>query len=143
MGVKERRARHHARTKSNFKTGGHNVDLVRDPNRSGNHRSIHGGHQTRQHVKRDGAASSSVMAMSHRTIERVIGRLLTDEELRLKFTRAPRQTVAELSEQGWELSRLEVDALLAIEIRLWSDVAARIDPRLQRCSLKTHDEETS
>ena len=83
------------------------------------------------------------MAMSHRTIERVIGRLLTDEELRLTFTRSPRQTVAELSEQGWELSRLEVDALLAIEIRLWSDVAARIDPRLQRCSLKTHDEETS
>ena len=81
------------------------------------------------------------MAMSHRTIERVIGRLLTDEELRLKFTRAPRQTVAELSEQGWELSRLEVDALLAIEIRLWSDVAARIDPRLQRCSLKAHDDE--
>jgi hypothetical protein len=50
------------------------------------------------------------------TIERVIGRLLTDEELRLTFTRSPRQTVAELSEQGWELSRLEVDALLATEI---------------------------
>ena len=80
--------------------------------------------------------------MSHRTIERVIGRLLTDEELRLKFTRSPRQTVAELSEQGWELSRLEVEALVAIDIRLWSDVAARIDSRLQRCSLKTHDDET-
>jgi AcrR family transcriptional regulator len=103
----------------------------------------HRGHQTRQHVKRDGAASSSVMAMSHRTIERVIGRLLTDEELRLKFTRSPRQTVAELSEQGWELSHLEVDALLATEIRLWSDVAPRIDPRLKRCCLKTQDDETS
>ncbi len=78
--------------------------------------------------------------MSHRTIERVIGRLLTDEELRLKFTRAPRQAVAELSEQGWELSRFEVDALLAIDVRLWSEVAAQIDPRLQRCSLKTQEE---
>ena len=47
----------------------------------------------------------------------------------------------ELHEQGWELSRLEVDALLAIEIGLWSEVAARIDPRLQRCSLKVHDRE--
>jgi hypothetical protein len=75
--------------------------------------------------------------MSQRTIERVIGRLLTDEELRLEFTRSPRQTVAELSEQGWELSRLEVDALLATDVRLWSDVADRIDPRLQRCSLKS------
>ena len=81
--------------------------------------------------------------MSHRIVERVIGRLLTDEELRLKFTRDPRQTVAELREQGWELSRFEVDALLAIEVRLWADVAARIDPRLQRCSLTSLDDETS
>jgi hypothetical protein len=77
--------------------------------------------------------------MSQRTIERVIGRLLTDEELRLKFSRSPGRTLAELNEQGWELSRLELDALLAIEIGLWSEVAARIDARLQRCSLKTHD----
>jgi hypothetical protein len=80
--------------------------------------------------------------MSHRTIERVIGRLLTDEELRLEFTRSPRRTLAELREQGWELSRLEVDALLTMEVGLWSDVAARIDPRLQRCSLKTQQDET-
>jgi hypothetical protein len=74
--------------------------------------------------------------MSHRAIERVIGRLLTDEELRHEFVRSPRRTLADLRRQGWELSRLEVDSLLAIDIGLWSDVAARIDPRLQRCSLK-------
>jgi hypothetical protein len=79
--------------------------------------------------------------MSQRTIERVIGRLLTDEELRREFTRSPRRTLVELNEQGWELSHLEVDALLAIDMGLWSHVAARIDPRLQRCSLKTHDGE--
>jgi hypothetical protein len=81
--------------------------------------------------------------MSHRTIERVIGRLLTDEELRFKFTRSPKGTLAELGEQGWELTRIEVDALLTMEIRLWSEVAARIDPRLQRCSLKFQEDETS
>jgi len=79
--------------------------------------------------------------MSQRTIERVIGRLLTDEELRREFTRSPKRTLKELNEQGWELSPFEVDALLAIEIGLWSQVAARIDPRLQRCSLKSHDRE--
>jgi hypothetical protein len=79
--------------------------------------------------------------MSQRSIERVIGRLLTDEELRLKFTRSPRRALAELIEQGWELSRFELDALLAIDSGLWPEVAARIDPRLQRCSLKTHDGE--
>jgi len=78
--------------------------------------------------------------MSHRTIERIIGRLLTDEELRRAFTRSPKRTLAELGEQGWELTRIEVDALLTMEIRLWSEVAARIDPRLQRCSLKNDEE---
>ena len=77
--------------------------------------------------------------MSQRTIERVIGRLLTDEELRHEFTRSPRRTLAELNEQGWDLSRIEVDALLATEVRLWSEAAARIDSRLQRCSLKASD----
>jgi hypothetical protein len=51
------------------------------------------------------------------------------------------RALGELSEQGWELTRLEVDALLAIEISFWSEVAARIDRRLQRSSLKTQDAE--
>jgi hypothetical protein len=55
------------------------------------------------------------MEVSQRTIERLIGRLLTDEELRLKF----------------------------IDLGLWSQVAAGIDPRLQWCSLKTEHDETS
>jgi hypothetical protein len=79
--------------------------------------------------------------MSHRTIERVIGRLLTDEELRLDFTRSPARTLAVLAEQGWELTRLEVDALMNIDVRVWADTAARIDSRLQRCSLKTSEED--
>ena len=79
--------------------------------------------------------------MSQRMIERVIGRLLTDEELRHEFIRAPRRTLAALNEQGWGLNSIEVDALLATETGLWSETAARIDSRLQRCSLKNHDAE--
>jgi hypothetical protein len=79
--------------------------------------------------------------LSHRTVERIIGCLLTDEELRLKFTRSPRRTLAELSERGWELSRLEIDALLATDITLWSVVAARIDSRLRRSRIETRDED--
>jgi hypothetical protein len=82
------------------------------------------------------------MVMSHRTIERVIGRLLTDEELRREFTRGPKRMLAALAEQGWELTRLEVDALITTDVGVWCDAAARIDPRLQRCSLKTHEEDT-
>ena len=76
-------------------------------------------------------------AMSHRTVERVIGRLVTDEEFRLEFTRAPKKTLAALAEQGWELTGVEVDALLHTDVRLWSDAATQIDARLRRCSLKT------
>jgi hypothetical protein len=79
--------------------------------------------------------------MSHRTIERVIGRLLTDEDWRREFSYAPRQTLVALAEQGWELSRLEVDALIRTDVRVWSDAAARIDSQLQRCSLKTRNHE--
>jgi hypothetical protein len=39
-------------------------------------------------------------------------------------------------EQGWELTAIEVDALVQTDTKLWSDSARRINPRLQRSSLK-------
>ena len=74
--------------------------------------------------------------MSQRTVERVVGRLITDEEFRVQFTRLPQQTLAALVEQGWELTAIEVDALVQTDTKLWSDGAHRINPQLQRCSLK-------
>jgi hypothetical protein len=74
--------------------------------------------------------------MSQRVVERVIGRLVTDEELRAEFTRAPRGTLEALCEQGWELNHTEVDALMSTDIGVWAEIASRIDSRLQRCSLK-------
>jgi len=78
--------------------------------------------------------------MSQRTVERLIGRLVTDEEVRLEFTRAPRETLATLADLGWELTGVEVEALLRTDIRLWADAAARVDPRLQCSSLKSGEE---
>ena len=77
--------------------------------------------------------------MSHRNVEQIIGGLLTDEDLRLEFLRAPDQVLERLIDQGWELSRLEVEGLIETNFKLWRAGAARIDPRLQRCSLKTSD----
>ncbi len=74
--------------------------------------------------------------MSQRTVERVVGRLITDEEFRVQFTRLPQHTLAALVEQGWELTAIEVDALVQTDTTLWSDGARRINPRLQRSSLK-------
>jgi hypothetical protein len=74
--------------------------------------------------------------MSQRIVERIIGRLATDEELRVEFTRAPRGTLDALRAQGWELNHAEIDALMRTDIGLWTEIAEHIDSRLQRCSLK-------
>ena len=74
--------------------------------------------------------------MSQRTVELVIGRLLTDEELRMHFAQDPIATLADFCERGFELTRGEIDALLQIDAKVWAQTAARIHPRLQRTSLR-------
>ena len=74
--------------------------------------------------------------MSQRNVEMLIGRLLTDEELRLRFVRQPFETLADLCQKGYELSRGEIDAFLTTDSEVWTSAAERISARLQRCSLR-------
>jgi hypothetical protein len=76
--------------------------------------------------------------MSQRNVELLIGRLLTDEDMRRQFMRKPAGAIEEFRRQGWELSQGEIDALTATDATMWSELAARIPSRLQRCSLKTY-----
>ena len=73
--------------------------------------------------------------MSQKTVHLVIARLLTDEDVRLQFLRDPLATLTGFHDQGFELTWDEIDALLQTDRELWASAAARIDPRLQRCSL--------
>ena len=75
--------------------------------------------------------------MSQRNVELFIGRLLTDGDLRQRFIDAPGPTIADYCDQGWELSRGEVDALVATDVRLWFIAAAGVPSRLRRCSLRS------
>ena len=75
--------------------------------------------------------------MSQKTVQFVIGWLLTDEELRRRFIERPRETLAEVREQGYELTPDEQDALARSEPAAWPSMARRIHPRLQRCSLRS------
>ncbi len=75
--------------------------------------------------------------MTQRNVEWLLGRLLTDEELRTDFIRHPANTLEELQRQGWELTATEVEALLSGDAAMWRDLARRIPSRLQRCSLRT------
>jgi hypothetical protein len=73
--------------------------------------------------------------MSQKTVQLLIGRIVTDEELRLRFVRQPLETLTDLREQGFELTASEIEALVETDRRFWNSAAARIHPRLQRCSL--------
>ncbi len=74
--------------------------------------------------------------MSQKTVHLVIAWLLTDEEVRLQFLAEPRATLDTFREQGFELTDGEMSALLDTDREFWAAGAERIDPRLQRCSMR-------
>ena len=74
--------------------------------------------------------------MSQKTVQLLMGRLLTDEELRLRFAERPLETLTELRDQGFDLTFDEIDAFARSDPQMWPAMARRIHPRLQRCSLK-------
>lgn len=73
----------------------------------------------------------------HRSIEILIGRLVTDEDFRAAFRRDPRAALVKASAWGLELSVGEVGALLDTDRTLWDRVARELDARLQKASLRT------
>jgi hypothetical protein len=73
--------------------------------------------------------------MSQRTVQLLIGQIVTDEDLRRQFLAAPAETLATIREQGFDLTRLEVEALIDTAPTTWETAARTIHPRLQRCSL--------
>ena len=72
-----------------------------------------------------------------RNIERLIGRLATDEDFRFAFQRNPQKTLNDAAAWGLDLSAIEVEAVLATDRTLWDRIAAELDSRLQKASLKT------
>ncbi len=79
--------------------------------------------------------------MSQRAVQLLIGQILTDEELRRRFVQRPEETLTELRDQGVELTKSEIDALVLTDRTLWEATAKRIHPRLQRCSLEPESHE--
>ena len=59
--------------------------------------------------------------MSQQHVESVIHRLLTDEELRVRFALDRLDTVAELVVGGVELTPEEIDLFVQSDVRLWFD----------------------
>ena len=73
--------------------------------------------------------------MAHRSIEILIGRLITDEAFRDMFIGDPAAALARFVESGHYVTDVEAAALSAIPRRVWHEMAQQIDPRLQKWSL--------
>jgi hypothetical protein len=71
-----------------------------------------------------------------RSVEVLVGRLITDEEFRSAFQRDPRGTLRAAAEWGLELTASELQALVAADHGMWDRFAEEIDGRLQKASLK-------
>jgi hypothetical protein len=74
--------------------------------------------------------------LSQRSIELLIGRLVTDEAFRLNFLKDPAKTLGVFIESGHELTNIEIQALAASSPMFWGEVAERLDPRLQKVTLQ-------
>jgi len=75
--------------------------------------------------------------MTHRNVETLIGRLVTDPQLRRRFTSDPEAVLRELGEQGLELNAVEREALASTDPRAIRSLAHSLDRRLRKASLET------
>ncbi len=73
--------------------------------------------------------------MAQRSVEILIGRLTTDEAFRTAYLTHPVAVLAEFTDQGHELTAVEVDAIVSTPAESWVRLAGAIDPRLQRAIL--------
>ena len=73
--------------------------------------------------------------MAQRTVQLIIGQILTDEEFRSDFLEWPLEALTSLRERGIDLTLVEIDALAQTDRRLWLIGAEWVDARLQRCRL--------
>ena len=70
--------------------------------------------------------------MSQKTVERILGKLATDEEVRQHFRSAPENALADLAGENDPLTPVESEALRALDADLLDRFADALDPRLQR-----------
>lgn len=81
--------------------------------------------------------------MSQRNVERLVGRLVLDEELRQRFCADRHATVSSLVAEGVELTAVELEALRALDPIPLEVFAQALDPRLQKVSLASSGAEPS
>lgn len=77
--------------------------------------------------------------MSQASVERVIGRLVTDEAFRRRFTAGRAEVLRELVAERLELTWCELEVLGQLDLRAIARCAERIDPRIHKSDLGCPD----
>jgi putative intracellular protease/amidase len=75
--------------------------------------------------------------MTQKSVEVVVGRLVTDEPFRSAFAEDPRAVLEMARDRGLDLTASEMAALIGTDPTLWDVAADGLDPRLQRIGLTT------
>ena len=70
--------------------------------------------------------------MSQRNVERILGRLVTDEGFRRRFWESRDEALSELASLGCEINDCERRALLDLSEACVEQFAGSIDPRIQK-----------
>jgi hypothetical protein len=78
----------------------------------------------------DGSASWETTNMSQQTVGLVINRLLTDEDLRIRFIIEPLETLADLHARGFELTSQEIDLFIQTNAWMWFCTGTRAGSRV-------------
>jgi hypothetical protein len=73
--------------------------------------------------------------LSQNNVERIVGRLVTDEGFRRRYWNDSAAALGELIESGCELNECERQALLALAPAAVERFVAAIDPRIQKMDL--------
>lgn len=74
--------------------------------------------------------------MSQRSVERVIGKLVTDEAFRRRFAEDSDVALREMAQDGLELNHCERHALQSLDLEVLEELAGVIDPRLQKTDIE-------
>jgi hypothetical protein len=67
--------------------------------------------------------------MSQRAVESILGRLITDEEFRAEFFRAPMEACRT---NDWGVTPAELSALIGLDPALLQGMAGSLDPKIVR-----------
>jgi hypothetical protein len=76
--------------------------------------------------------------MSQKTVEILLGKLVTDEEVRHRFQEAPLEILDCMRRAGHDLSAVETEALRSLDMEALERFARALDPRLQKACLHTN-----